>query len=283
MDIRKLLRELRPNAVWQILWGVFGPAVLTILTAIIQKMRAVPLDWWVLGTVFVGSLILFVYADRRRWGETSLRKMEGSLPLLESEAHIRSGRTVVVVLVSVMFGFGLRYVFFPPQLTQHATKETVPSPPSALPSDMQMQKLLREDFLSLPRPCQFKVTAPPEHKSVRLLLLNALRESYIQQNTLSGTLSQPNLSKAFTILPVIIHEDDRDTRPEKYPDQMTYAPRGIVIVSGAPANQGTIDFLVVMFEARFGWTVRAEGNLPPGSPEDFIHVQIGPGPLRNSQ
>jgi hypothetical protein len=108
-----------------------------------------------------------------------------------------------------------------------------------------------------------------------------LRESYIQQNTLSGTLSQPNLRKAFAIIPVVIDEDDKDKHPERYPDQMTYAPRGIVIVSGTPSNQGTIDFLAMMFGARFGWTVRAEGNLPSGLPEDFIHVQIGPGPLRN--
>ncbi|MBI3801887.1 MAG: hypothetical protein HY268_33565 [Deltaproteobacteria bacterium] len=35
------------------------------LAAIAQKVQGVPLDWWVLSVIFVGSLVLFLYADAR--------------------------------------------------------------------------------------------------------------------------------------------------------------------------------------------------------------------------
>jgi hypothetical protein len=72
MSFKEHLRHLVPHVEW---WGmewlyhhygaVLGSIMLTVLIAIVQKVRGVSYDWWVLGVLFLGSLILFVYFHRR--------------------------------------------------------------------------------------------------------------------------------------------------------------------------------------------------------------------------
>jgi hypothetical protein len=44
---------------------IAGPTVIATLTGLALKAQGVSLDWWVLGVVFVGSLLLFIYASEK--------------------------------------------------------------------------------------------------------------------------------------------------------------------------------------------------------------------------
>ena len=54
--------------------------MVTALAAVVQMVRGVPLDWWVLGALLIGSFGLFIYADRRGRRErfALLRELEAS-------------------------------------------------------------------------------------------------------------------------------------------------------------------------------------------------------------
>jgi hypothetical protein len=59
---RVLGRELRPHAIWEVIkWVVTaaGSAMIPLILALWQKSRHVPLDWIVLGGLFVVSFVIF--------------------------------------------------------------------------------------------------------------------------------------------------------------------------------------------------------------------------------
>jgi hypothetical protein len=59
---RVLGKELRPHAIWEVIkWVVIaaGSAMIPIIVALWQKARHVPLDWIVLGGLFVVSFAIF--------------------------------------------------------------------------------------------------------------------------------------------------------------------------------------------------------------------------------
>jgi hypothetical protein len=61
--LRKLLMELRPHAIWEVLRWVLslaGSAMIVALAALVQKSRNVSLDWVLFGGIFVVSLIAFI-------------------------------------------------------------------------------------------------------------------------------------------------------------------------------------------------------------------------------
>jgi hypothetical protein len=63
MDINKFLLELRPNAAWWLIEKVMEATFVTVLLGVVQKLREVPWDWWVMGTLFAASLGFLIYAD----------------------------------------------------------------------------------------------------------------------------------------------------------------------------------------------------------------------------
>lgn len=67
------MRELRPHAEWwaieklqeKLCEWIAESVVIVIALTIVQKIRGIPFDWWVLGALFVVSFGFLVYSHRR--------------------------------------------------------------------------------------------------------------------------------------------------------------------------------------------------------------------------
>lgn len=104
MPFGDYLRELRPNALWQLIWSLAGPTVTAALTALVLKVQGISLGWWALGIIFVGSLIVFIYASERlHRGE---KRQEGEKGIRESVSA-----SVWSVLGWVLFGLAVPALF----------------------------------------------------------------------------------------------------------------------------------------------------------------------------
>jgi hypothetical protein len=90
---RKLLIELRPHAIWEVLrWigPIVGAAMLSTFIGLVQKFRHVSFDWFLLGGIFSISFLIFMgllYLARRLGtpSEQQSRAIEQRIAKLESE------------------------------------------------------------------------------------------------------------------------------------------------------------------------------------------------------
>lgn len=130
-------------------------------------------------------------------------------------------------------------------------------------------RVLQDVFLRIPHPCAIKVTAPSENKTFRQRVLMAASQAEIQY------LNRPS-ERVITTCRVI--EDAKDTDPDSYVDQLTFAPPGIVIVNTAASRNETAEFIVEKLKL-CGFKARSGTTLPPDSPEGIIYFQVGTGQL----
>ena len=69
--LRKLVTELRPHAIWEVLRWVIafvGAVMITAFVRLLEKMRHVSVDWYVSGGLFVvslGTLAFLLYLARK--------------------------------------------------------------------------------------------------------------------------------------------------------------------------------------------------------------------------
>jgi hypothetical protein len=140
------------------------------------------------------------------------------------------------------------------------TPDTGPTPYKL--SD-QFASSLKHDFLSLPRPCVMKVTAPQQLQIVRSQIVGQAMNSFVSTVDGYGNWVIP----ACTIV-----DYQQDQRPELY-GHSDFPAVGIVIHT-SDKNLKVREFLAELFRGQ-SIPVAGDSTLPPGSPDAVIYIEIG--------
>lgn len=278
MDIKKHLLDMLPNAKWDLLKYALlmaGPSMSTAFVGIVQRVKEGELDWWILGSVFVVSSVVM-------WWAIAVNREQVKF---DSESNVADQSSPLKSKVGLQFLYGFMTATFLFALFFFALGMPVPVPsreeerfqylgqhPPLWFTEDQFSRL-QWDFLSLPRPCIFKITAPLEHVPLRGDLRELASLSFVNR------LGRRN---EFIIEPCKVISDRMDDDPKLYMDQVNYPPSGFIEVSAAPSNSEAAKFLIEALQKRAGLSlVRPGTELPSGSLENLIHIKIGTGaPVR---
>lgn len=127
---------------------------------------------------------------------------------------------------------------------------------------------LQQQMLRIPRPCEFRIVAPPAHLALRNLLRSM------------ATAYGPNGTAACSVM-----VDAEDSDPAHYVGTKPKYPTSGVFVMGAPDSQAAAEDLQMALR-QIGMKVVDKGDIapkPPGQgtlyPPDFIYISLGTGSL----
>lgn len=126
--------------------------------------------------------------------------------------------------------------------------------------------------LAIPRPCQFRITAPAKNQPLRQFIRQILTASVPRL----GNVAYPT-GQGVGIPSCRIMADEKDSHPEFYSDfdHPTVYPAERVIVHWKPV-QPAGEF-VAEWLASAGLKISRGTNLPPNSSPDLIYIEIGNG------
>jgi hypothetical protein len=104
---RKLLKELRPHALWEVLKFLMISILMPTLYVLLQKARHLTWDWWVFGILFLSSLLVLAIQLRverkpQQWRPLPSFSPSPAIPLVASGIHLEILRMVIEEPVYVM-------------------------------------------------------------------------------------------------------------------------------------------------------------------------------------
>ncbi|SRR5216683_1540620 len=198
--------------------------------------------------------------------------LKSRLPRRFSASIVRVGSDfrwwIAILLVGFLYGIVGRSQS--PQTTGNnplrISSPTIPSSQTSSPTPMafsqQFLDNLTRDFLRLPRPCVFKILAPPELDSARSQLVS------VAMNASVGLLK----GSSFVIPPCQIVDEEKDRTPLLYGPH-EFPTTGITIHT-SQGNIETREFLAQIFRSQ-GIQVTGDSVLLPNSPDNLIYMELG--------